>query len=303
VQVRFRKRLIVLLSALGLGLDINTVVKQTQAGNLSGSGWTITRHVAEMSYTTYALILSVWYLHCHQVPHHQSLTVHICAISLLAFIHCYYVTIGNYLAISYSPPQIHVTEYALLTICGLICMVSAIIPTGPKLHQDMSKLYNKSVTHKIKEAGYNSEQHLEPNVNEEVSSSILSKLMLAFTYPMIAKVSKMEQADVQDIPVAHADLQTQHVLHQSLLLKENCVGRFFSSLGPGTALLWATWWPERRALIKSEPRAFCSILQHELINPQSVPIWLGSVQCGISPISACNKSCASWTQMVATTQQ
>lgn len=249
VQVRRRKQALFLFSTINVGVQIYNVFLQAHFIHYNGAAWTILRLVSEMVFASYTFILSAWYMSCRQVPCHRSLTSHICSCSMVALIHWYFATIGRSLATSYIPLEPHWTEYLLLIICGLICLVCAMIPTGPMLHQNMLGLYSQSVTQKLKESGYDPEHIDKPNVNGEVSSSILGRLIFAFIWPMMVKVSSMDQADVQDLPVAHAYFRTQHILHTSLSTKNE--GGISSSWGPTKALLWAVWWPEREAVLKS----------------------------------------------------
>ena len=185
MQVCRRKQLLFLLAAINLGVQINNVFLQGHLNHYNCSTWTALRLVSEMLFASNTFVLSAWYMSCHQVPRHHSLTLHICSTSLVAFIHWYFVTIGCSLATSYIPREPHWTEYLLLTFCGCICLVGATIPIGPKLHQDMTGLYTTSVTEKLKAFGYNSANTHRPNVNGEVSSSILGRLMFAFVWPMM----------------------------------------------------------------------------------------------------------------------
>jgi hypothetical protein len=288
MQLRVSKALVLLLSAINLGIQIDDVGLQMHSGMHDISAWAIVGVVIEVTFSIYTFILALWYMCSHQVPRHRSLTLHMFAILACAFIHRYLKTIGNFLAIAYIAPQLHWTDYSLLAISGLICIVVAVIPLGPKLHQDMTKLYNKSITQKLQELGLGSKHNTEPNVNEEVSSSILGRLMLSFVYPMISKVSNMEQADVQDLPVSLAYFRTQHILHQSVLVNDN--SGIHASWAPTMAFLWTMWWPERKAVLE---RGSCSsqlCRRSVLTSIKFLPTFLSFAHSGSYHISACNRS-------------
>jgi hypothetical protein len=176
----------------------------------------------------------------------------ICAMSALSFAHWYLASIGQYLALDYIPVDPHWSAYTALVLALVQTGISLIIPVGPKLYQDMSKLYNKAVTAKLKEEA---ESSLEPsadrikaNVNEEVSSSIISKLMFGFVYPMISKTSSMDQVDMSDLPAAHAYFRTQNILHD-VVSTNDAGGLKTEKSGSTFRLLWTIWSPEWRSLL------------------------------------------------------
>jgi hypothetical protein len=214
--------------------------------------WVVVQRTADIAATTYIFILSALYLFNRSTKLHKTLTETICAISALSFVHWYLASLGQYLALNYSPVEPHWSAYTALALSFVQTSLALVIPVGPKLYQDMSKLYNKAVTAKLKEEVDPSAEHsnsrLKANVNEEVSSSIISKLMFGFAYPMISKTSSMEQVDMADLPVAHAYFRTQNILHD--VVSTNDVGGM-KTKNPGSTfgLLWTIWSPEWRSLL------------------------------------------------------
>lgn len=256
--------------------------------------WAIVRITSETAAALYLFILSLWSICTSSVAHHSALTANICAIAGISFLHWYLVTLGQALAINYfSNP--HWSEYTLFALAGFISISSALIPMGPKLHQDLSKLYSKAVTRKVEEAGYDAETAHTPNVNEEVSSTIFGRLMFTFVYPMISKTSIMDQVDIQDVPAAHAYFRTQNILKESVHV--NDASGIKTSFGPTIALLYTVWSPEWKAVTKGKNNiAYYTHLQ-------DLRTCFCFVHCGISLTSVYNRFSISLTMSLATEQQ
>jgi len=71
------------------------------------------------------------------------------------------------------------------------------ISMGPRLHVDPTRLYNKAVTAKIKKTASSG----GPNINQEVSASLIGQLMFSFVLPVIFKTSTMQQIDFKIFPL------------------------------------------------------------------------------------------------------
>jgi len=209
--------------------------------------WSVVRLTAETITGMYIAILSAFLLFNKNTIRHTLLTKHLCSVAGIAVLHWYLVTFGRYLDI-HNMTAIHWTEYTILGLTIALVVTSGSMPLGPELHQDMMKVYNKAVTARLVDLGYEAEYAVEPNVNQEISASIFSILSFSFVYPVINKTSSMNQVDITDLPVAHAYLRTQNILHQSVKANDNSGVQ--SSFGPTVALLYTVWSPEWRGVLK-----------------------------------------------------
>ena len=214
---------------------------------------------------------------------HKQLAYHICALSAVFFLHWYLATLGQYLALSYvSTP--HCSEYAVFATNGALLVTGLCIPLGPRLYQDLSRMYSKAVTAKIEKEGQVPTPNTH-NVNEEVSSSIFGQLAVSFVFPVISKTSSMDQVDMTDLPAPQAFFRTQNILHESVQVDDQ--GGLRSAWGPTIALLWTVWAPQWRSVLKGKLR----IVVHGLISVQASDTCLLFVRCGISLISVFNRFC------------
>lgn len=209
--------------------------------------WTVVRIVAETVSASYLFVLATLFAYTRSVSQHSALAANICLVAGISFLHWYLVTLGQSLAINYYVTP-HWAEYTLFALSGLIVLASANIPMGPRLHQDLTKLYSKAVTAKLRESGYDPDLIPVPNVNEEVSSSIFGRLMFTFVYPMISKTSAMDQVDIHDVPAAHAYFRTQNILKESVHANDHSGVK--GTFGPTAALLYTVWSPEWRSVMK-----------------------------------------------------
>ena len=262
----------------------------------SVGAWEILRLISGGVASAYVVVLSLFHASTKTVALHARLTYHICVTALFAMIHWYLYSFGNSLSPEYHRPPM-VEDFAALGVVTLLLFASATIPLGPLLHQDLSKVYNKAVAVKIKEAEATGDDlytnTFAPNVNEEVSASILSKLIFHYAYPMIAKTSAMDQADIQDVPAAHAYFRTQNVIHDSVHV--NSKNGVRTNLGPTFALLYTVWAPEWAAVLKGElsmPQ-ICRL-------PQSVYL---SSSCALYGISRTSASRRSWRRSTSRVQR
>jgi hypothetical protein len=236
-----------LLTTANLGLHSYLLFLRSHTPQLEP--WAIVRITAEMVAAIYLFLISACYVTNRALNFHSTLTMNICFVAGTTFLHWYLVTLGQALAINYYVTP-HWSEYTLFALSGCIALASANVPLGPKLHQDLTKLYSKAVTVKLRESGYDPDMIPTANVNEEVSSTIFGRLMFTFVYPMIAKTSVMDQVDMQDIPAAHAYFRTQNILKESVWVNDHSgvKGKF----GPTVSLLYTVWAPEWRAVAKGQ---------------------------------------------------
>ncbi|ORX37959.1 P-loop containing nucleoside triphosphate hydrolase protein [Kockovaella imperatae] len=196
--------------------------------------------ITELMAAIFILALCLAYAFTRSIANHKSLTYHIANLSGVYSVYWYFASLGQDLAVGHER-DITWHQYTSLAFGIAIAVSIIIVPTGPPLYQDLSKLYTKAVTEKIHETGINDPKI--PNVNAEANASILSKAIFHFVYPTIAKTSKMDQADLQDLPAAHAYFRTQNVLHESVVVNDQSGVRL--SKYPTLGLLWTVWRPER----------------------------------------------------------
>ena len=210
--------------------------------------WHTLRLVAETLTATYLALIAGCYTSNKSVTRHTSLTRHIFALAAISALHRYLVSLGQYLDI-HSTAIVHWSQYLDLGLSFTMTVVSGLTPLGPELHKDILHLYSKAVDTKLVEAGYDGQVKV-PNVNQEVSASIFSRLIFHFVLPMILKTSRMDQVDVADLPAAHAYLCSQNIVRDAYDVNtgSGISGRF----GPTVGLLWAVWRPEWKTVLTSE---------------------------------------------------
>ena len=202
----------------------------------------------ESTASVYILLLSLCYISTRKASFHRFLTYHIASLLAATLAYWYFATFGNHLAIGYAE-RITWDQYLALGVTVFALITVSWIPTGPPLYQDMSKLYSAAVTTKIKET--NASDPSQPNVNPQVGASILSDLCFTFVFPVISRTSGMEQADLQDLPAAHAYFRTQNVLHESVQVND-LSGLRTDRKSSVFALLWTVWRPEKQRLMLGE---------------------------------------------------
>lgn len=246
-QVRLRRWLILLLSIVDLGVQALILHSRLTASNFTT--WSVVRCVGEISTGVYLVILSIALVQSSLVETHASLLTHICTISTVYFVHWYFGTFGQYLAI-YTPTYIHWTEYAAFAMAGILIVASGTVSMGPDLHQDMTQLYNQSVTKQLLDDGYDPTDTSQPNVAQEVSASILGRLLFTYVYPLLRKARTMEQLDVADLPAAHAWSRCQNIVHSSVQVNDR--NGLLNDRGPLFALFFTVWWPQRWAVLQGE---------------------------------------------------
>ena len=220
-----------------------TSYRDTQVSSGHGQ-WIILRSIAETLTAVYVSVIAVSYSLTKQVVRHKTLTRHLTCLSAVLFVHWYFFTLGQYLSLKYQN-DVHWTEYAALALTCLQTISAGTISTGPALCVDMSRLYNKAVTARINELGPST----EPNVIQQVSSSVIGALLYTYVYPMIAKTSTMDQVDIQQIPAMQARFRTEIVLLDSVRT-DNAGGFRLPTFGPTISLLWTVWAPQWRMVLK-----------------------------------------------------
>lgn len=204
----------------------------------------------------YQVILTVTYIFIKNVLRHTSVTNHLFTIAGFLFFYIYITTLGQYLV---NDTDIFLTwiEYSLLglTLIQVICV--GLMPCAPERYLDLKRMYNKAVAEAISktakadagEEGDNDPQS-ETNMNNEYSSSILSQAMLVWVAPVISKMSKIDQADIQDLPGLHTFLTTQNTAIEAS--RYSWTKLSIARWGITRAFLWEIWIPQWRAVVPGE---------------------------------------------------
>ncbi|EIW71721.1 hypothetical protein TREMEDRAFT_67926 [Tremella mesenterica DSM 1558] len=200
---------------------------------------------------TYLLSLSTCFVLTKSVKHHDSLTKHLSTIITIHLITWYMFTLGQALSLLPTAPS-HWTEHLALLLSFLQLCVAILIPIGPNLNQDMTKLYNKALSAKLKDAN----MPYAANVIQSVSSTILGQVMFTFVFPMVMKTAKKEQVDVDDLPILPAHMRTQNVLPE---VAKVTVPEWVQRRGPTSELMWMVWAPRRWQLTKYFALAFAIV--------------------------------------------
>jgi len=246
-QVRLGRWFVLFLSIANLGLQ--PLVLHSRLNTSVLTPWFLVRSIGETTTAIYVFLLSVALVRSNVVETHASVLKHICVISTVSFVHWYFGTYGQYLAI-YTSKIIHWTEYTAFALAGTMILASGTVAMGPDLNQDMTQLYNRSVTKKLLDEGYDPDDTSYPNVAQEVSGSILGRLLFTYVYPLLFKARTMEQLDVVDLPAAHAWSRCQNIAHASV--QANDRNGLLNDRGPMFALFWTVWYPQRWAVVQGE---------------------------------------------------
>ncbi|KGB78045.2 ABC transporter ABCC.6 [Cryptococcus deuterogattii R265] len=239
----FAKALLTLVILSSFAIQI---VETIESPPHRGESWLHFLRSIIVSLTNIHLVaLSTHYLITRNLNRHASLTKHICTISSTLLFHWYFQTLGQYLWLS---TNVHIpwTGYTSLGLAFLQTVVSGLIPVGPKLWVDMTTIYTKAVRAKVEDSAATT---FGGNLIEETSCSIFEKLMFTFVYPMIIKTAKIHQVDIQDLPALQAEMRTQNMYHEFMGPKTAEDIRW--KRHPTLSLLWAVWWPQRRAVGKA----------------------------------------------------
>ena len=228
--------MLLLLSIGGLGVQVYrdvTFIPHSAPQDLA-------KLVIDTVICTYLCGIGSFYIFTKRIPLHHSLTAHLCGLNTIHVITWYIFTLGKALSMLPSAPP-HWTEYtcAILTLLQLI--VGILIPLGPDLYQDPHKMFNAAVSAKLKEKDVS----FVPNVIKNVSSSIFGKLTFHFVFPMISKTARMQQVDVDDLPVLNAALRTQNILPDVTRVR---VPEWVKKWGPTWELNYIVWAPQAAGL-------------------------------------------------------
>lgn len=231
--------LVLLLVSINLGLTIY------QSFALKTSNLTILYKVdlvGSLFASSYTAVLALAYPFAGLIKLHRSLTVHLTTLSAFILLHCYFNSIGQYLSITYRRP-ISLIEYTVLGITlGQMILVGS-IPTGPPLYMRVSNLYSKAVTAATQDAF----DGIQPNVNQQVESSVFGNLLYTFVMPLLLQTSSMDQLDIQNIPIPQAWLRSQNILRASV--EVNNLGGLRIVGGPTLSLLWTVWGPPWKTIL------------------------------------------------------
>jgi hypothetical protein len=244
----------------------------------------------------YQTVLTVIYAFTRSVPRHRLITYHLFFIAIFLFFHVYVTTLGQYLA---NDTRVILTwiEYTLfgLTLLQVICAGS--IPCTPPRHFDLKRMYNKAVAAAISKSEEDRARATvadetvgdrgEPqsNMNNEFSATILSQLILAWVVPVISKISKLDQADIQDIPGLHTDLTVHNTAVDAATYAWAKISP--ERWGVTRAFLWEVWAPQWRVALPGE------LTVRAKRNELTRQVWLShssSSRCGIFRTSPFSRS-------------
>ncbi|WVQ75089.1 hypothetical protein IAR50_004698 [Cryptococcus sp. DSM 104548] len=237
-------RVLVLLTALANATML--VVQAVKTPSHHQGHWLFLLTLATVAAADlYMVILATRYTFTRNLTTHYRLTVHMCILMAILFLHWYFQTLGQYLwlGVRVSIPW---TGYASLGLVFLQLLLIGSIPLQPMLWVDKTTLYTKAVRTKLEEAG--SMDH-GGNTIEEISCSILGQLLYTYIYPMIIKTAHMDQVDIQDLPAPCAELRTQNMYHE--FMGPHASDGVKWKVHPTLSLLWTVWFPQRRAVFNA----------------------------------------------------
>ncbi|TYJ54700.1 hypothetical protein B9479_004639 [Cryptococcus floricola] len=237
-------RILVLITTLA---NVTILVVQVmETPSHSREHWLfLATHVTVAVADLYMVILAVHYTFTRSITKHYRLTVHICTVTAILLLHWFFQTLGQYLWLGVTV-RIPWTGYTSLCLVLLQLLLVGNIPRQPMLWVDMTSLYTKAVRTKLEE---NQSMEHGANTIEEISSSILARLLYTYIYPMIIKTAHMDQVDIQDLPAPCAELRTQNMYHDFMGPRASDQVKWKNH--PTLSLLWTVWYPQRRAVVKA----------------------------------------------------
>jgi hypothetical protein len=247
------------------------------------TAWDLLNRIVESVAFAYLCLSTGCYVLSKTIERHSRLTTQLFLICSALTLHFYFATSGQYLAFTLSP---HLTwaDYSVLGFSLVTTIWVGLIPLKSGVYEDPTKLYNKAVCTAITSEQANDLSHhpepdrgaheSNPNVVDDGSVSIISRLTAAWITKTITKTANVEQCDVQDLPVVRAEIRTQNLIRQV-----GGVGLGKSRWGPTVALLWAVWAPQIHYLLQGEIGWFSA--HHSIIPPANrsasrnpaTPVW------------------------------
>ena len=239
-QVFWRRGILFLAVCLSFGMQLGrSLIFLSQV-----NGQKLARHTLDSLNVTYTLVLTLKYMSTYNQPQHSSLTWHLCSLTLVHLVTWYIFTFGQALSLSRVPAN-HWSEYASFILSFIQLIPTILIPLGPELYQDPCKMYNSSVTAKLMANPSTS----TPNVIGDVSSTILGKAMFSFVFPVIIKTAKMEQVDIDELPLLASGLRTQNIIPEVTNIK---IPTWVKQLGSTWEIIYLVWAPQLKAVLECE---------------------------------------------------
>jgi hypothetical protein len=209
-----------------------------------------TKIAVEIVTCSYLALLLPSYAYVSSTKAHRQMTFHFFWISIFLLLHNYFVTQGPVLVIGYTDTPHWTTYYALgLSVAFMIACGS--VSLGPGRFRERSRLYNKAISDKLREAG----EIVGPNVIG-VDASVLGKFLAFPTTTMMRYVVSVDQVDLDELPALPASLQQQPSILDSVQWNSH---RRKSWFGPTVSLLFEVWGPQWFAWLQGES-PWCSML-------------------------------------------
>lgn len=201
-------------------------------------------------------ILAFVYALTKDVSTHSSLTYHNFTLASLGFLHIYLITLGQYL-INNTQVTLEGPQYALFALSFMQIIAIGSVPCEPGTHFDLKKVYNRAVAKAIDKgeaamakatSGIEGEEPQDDvNMVPEYSATIISRLILVWVVPIISKMSRLDQADIQDLPGLHHFLRTQNTAREAMSYARYKISP--ERWGTTCAFLWEVWVPQWRAVL------------------------------------------------------
>lgn len=220
------------------------------------TAWNWVAVVLTSGICAYQAILALAYAFTKDIPRHATLTFHLFIIATTLFLHVYITTLGQYL-VDNSHVILTWVEYTLFVLTlGQIIAVGS-IPCEPERYADLKKVYTKAVAAAIEKGEMTrvANELVDPdatqaNMVSEYSSSIFSRMILGWLLPVISKMSKLDQADIQDLPGLHHFLRVQDAAREVNAYTGPKISA--KRWGVTKAFLWEVWAPQWRPALQSE---------------------------------------------------
>jgi hypothetical protein len=207
--------LILLLSVLTLGTHIVQIVLPN---SIQMTHFTIVKLAAEALLELYIGCLSLVYVSQRSLKLYSTITIHMCSLAGALWLHLFFSTYGQYISGS-TVISIQPIQHCLIALVTGIIAITACVPLGPLMKQDISNIYTKEVATKVSSTNANMGFELDKS-----GASILSLLCFSFAFKTISKAATVDQIDIQDLPVVEAHLRGEPVLLGNMLAFDHAVG-------------------------------------------------------------------------------
>lgn len=197
------------------------------------------------------MLLSILYTYTTNTERHATLTYHLFSISSLKLLHAYLSTFGSSLAGIIDTDVTRIEGVYVVSVL-LQTIAVALVPCEPDRRADLKIVYNKAVETALrKQEAIDLANYLtldeQINMHSQYSACILSRISFAWVTPVLRRIAKYEQIDVQDLPGLSHSIRSQTVIRQVMHYRYSRISPDW--WGPTLAFLWEVWYPQWRTAL------------------------------------------------------